>query len=126
MDLLHQTYSVASASDNQFFARSRQQIITLLQRFKFVRQCIKCSAKNLLNVDEVFRKSQQSVLYPINPLFDLNAGKLTPACIRAFTRVFRIFDADGDGLLNDAELNAFQNITWGSTLIERDFSGWKK
>lgn len=126
MDLLHQTYSVASASDNQFFARSRQQIITLLQRFKFVRQCIKCSAKNLLNVDEVFRKSQQSVLYPINPLFDLNAGKLTSACTRAFTRVFRIFDADGDGLLNDAELNAFQHITWGSALIERDFSGWKK
>jgi len=126
MDLLHQTYSVASASDNQFFARSRQQIITLLQRFKFVRQCIKCSAKNLLNVDEVFRKSQQSVLYPINPLFDLNAGKLTTACTRAFTRVFRIFDADGDGLLNDAELNAFQHITWGSTLIERDLSGWKK
>ena len=84
------------------------------------------SAKNLLNVDEVFRKSQQSVLYPINPLYDLNAGKLTVSCSRAFTRIFRMFDVNKDGLLSDAELNAFQHKIWGLTLIERDFTGWKK
>ncbi|KAL7522977.1 hypothetical protein ACHAWX_007755 [Stephanocyclus meneghinianus] len=126
MDLLHQSSSFDPASDNEYFVRSRQEIIALLQRFMFVRQCIKCSAKNLLNIDEVFRKSQQSVLYPIAPLYDLNTGRLTSACSRALNRIFRIFDRDRDGLLSDSELNAFQNEVWGVNLMERDFSNWKK
>ncbi|EED91727.1 ras-related protein, partial [Thalassiosira pseudonana CCMP1335] len=118
MDLLHQSSS--------HFARSRQNIIALLQRFKFVRQVIKCSARNLLNVDDVFRKAQEAVLYPLTPLYDLNTGKLTASCTRALTRIFRVFDVDKDGLLSDSELNAFQHKIWGVTLFERDFSGWKK
>jgi len=105
---------------------SRQQIISLLQRFKFVRQCIKCSAKKLINVDKVFRQSQESVLYPLYPLYDLNSGKLSAACSKAFTRIFRMFDTDKDGLLSDAELNKFHQNIWGVSLIEKDFTGWKK
>lgn len=116
---------LADESDSQH-SPSRQQIISLLQRFKFVRQSIKCSAKMLLNVDEVFTKSQQSVLYQIWPLYDLNTGKLTAACSRAFTRVFRIFDIDRDGLLSDSELNAFQQKNWGVSLLEKDLNGWKE
>jgi len=106
--------------------RSRQQIVSLLQKFKFVRQCIKCSAKNLLNVDEVFLKAQQSVLYPISPLYDLNTGNITTKCTKAFTRIFRMYDVDNDGLLSNAELNAFQNRAFHVPLVERDVSGWKK
>ncbi len=115
---------LAAESESQE-SPSRQQIISLLRRFKFVRQCIKCSAKNFLNVDEVFTKSQQSVLCPIWPLYDLNTGKLTADCSRALTRIFRIFDVDRDGLLSDAELNAFQRKIWGVSLLEKDLSGWK-
>lgn len=117
--------NLAAESDIQN-SPSRQQIISLLQRFKFVRQCIKCSAKELLNVDELFTKSQQSVLCPIWPLYDLNTGKLTAAFSRAFTRIFRVFDTDRDGLLSDAELNAFQQKIWGVSLLEKDISGWKE
>ena len=116
---------LTSASDDEN-SPSRQQIISLLQQFKFVRQCIKCSAKKLINVDEVFVKSQQSVLYPITPLYDLSTGKLSPACTRALTRTFRIFDEDNDGLLSDTELNSFQQKIWGVSLTEKDFNGWKK
>eukprot|EP00581_Thalassiosira_minuscula_P006595 CAMPEP_0183703718 /NCGR_PEP_ID=MMETSP0737-20130205/1358_1 /TAXON_ID=385413 /ORGANISM="Thalassiosira miniscula, Strain CCMP1093" /LENGTH=859 /DNA_ID=CAMNT_0025930515 /DNA_START=80 /DNA_END=2659 /DNA_ORIENTATION=- len=105
---------------------TRQQIISLLQQFKFVRQCIKCSVKKLLNVDEVFLKSQQSVVYPIAPLYDLHTGRLSAACRRAFTRIFRMFDDDRDGLLSDVELNSFQEKIWGVSLTEKDFAGWKK
>jgi len=37
--------STAGVTDEQVLARSRQQIVSLMQRFRFIRQCIKCSAK---------------------------------------------------------------------------------
>ena len=125
MDLFSQM-SAAAASDEQTLARSRQQIVSILQRFKFVRQCIKCSAKNLLNVDEVFLKAQQAVLYPITPLYDLNEGRIAPDCRKAFTRIFRMYDKDNDGLLSNAEINTFQNDAFSVPLVERDLAGWKK
>jgi len=111
---------------NQSTVRSRQQIISLLQRFKFVRQCIKCSAKNLVHVDDVFNKAKIAVIYPIEPLYDLVGGRLTAACSRAFTRIFRMFDLDRDGLLSDDELVAFQEKIWGGTLMENDVREWKR
>jgi len=125
MDLFRPSNS-AGMTDEQALARSRQQIVSLMQRFRFVRQCIKCSAKNLLRVDEVFLKAQQAVLYPFTPLYDLNTGRLTDNCRRAFTRIFRMYDRDNDGLLSNAELDAFQNQTFRVPLVEKDLAGWKK
>lgn len=90
MDLFRPSNS-AGMTDEQALARSRQQIVSLMQRFRFVRQCSKCSAKNLLRVDEVFLKAQQAVLYPFTPLYDLETGRLTDNCQRAFTRIFRMY-----------------------------------
>jgi Ras family protein T1 len=125
MDLFRQSGSSGS-TDEQSKARSRQQFISLLQRFKFVRQCIQCSARNLLNLDEVFLKAQEAVLCPINPLYDLSTGRLAPDCRRALTRIFRIYDKDNDFLLSNSELIAFQNETFHVPLMERDLAGWKK
>ena len=112
---------------SSYSARSRQQIIALLQRFKFVRQSLKCSAKNLLHVDDVFNKAKIAVLYPIEPLYDLVGERLTPACKRAFTRIFRVFDSDRDSLWNDNELRAFQQKIWGmNMMLERNVIEWKK
>lgn len=113
-------------TDEQSLVRSRQQLVSLLQRFRFVRQCIKCSAKNLLKVQDVFLKAQQAVLYPFAPLFDLTTGSLTKDCRKAFTRIFRMFDQDHDGLLSNAELDAFQYHTFRLPLVDRDLQGWKK
>lgn len=118
--------STAGVSDEQVLARSRQQIVSLMQRFRFIRQCIKCSAKNLLRVDEVFLKAQQAVLYPFTPLYDLDIGRLSEECKRAFTRIFRMYDRDNDGLLSHAELDRFQHETFHVPVYERDLSGWKK
>ncbi len=118
--------STAGVSDEQVLARSRQQIVSLMQRFRFIRQCIKCSAKNLLRVDEVFLKAQQAVLYPFTPLYDLDIGRLSEECKRAFTRIFRMYDKDHDGLLSHAELDRFQHETFHVPVYERDLTGWKK
>lgn len=125
MDLFRPSSS-AGMTDEHALARSRQQINSLLQRFKFVLQWIKCSAKNLLHIDEVFRKAQQAVLYPITPLYDLSTARLTADCRRALTRIFRIYDRDNDGLLSNDELDAFQCQAFPVRLVERDFAGWKK
>lgn len=118
--------STAGISDEQVLARSRQQIVSLMQRFRFIRQCIKCSAKNLLRVDEVFLKAQQALLYPFTPLYDLDLGRLSEECKRAFTRIFRIYDRDNDGLLSHAELDRLQYETFHVPIYERDLTGWKK
>lgn len=114
-------------TDEQALARKRQQIVSLMQRFPFVRQCIKCSAKNLLRVDDVFLKAQQAVIYPFTPpLYDLEHGRLTAECKRAFTRIFRLYDEDRDGLLSDAELDRFQKETYHVAIFDRDIAAWKK
>ena len=125
MDLFRPSVT-AGMTDEQALARSRQQIVSLMQRFRFVRQCIKCSAKMLLRVDEVFLKAQQAVLYPFPPLYDLDNGRITVACRRAFTRIFRMYDADYDGLLSDPELDCFHRETFRVPVIDRDFASWKK
>jgi len=101
------------------------QIVSLLKNFKFVRELIKCSAKELFNVDKVFREAVSSVLFPIEPIYDLDRGKLAPAFERALTRTFRVFDVDKDGLLSDNELKAFQRKVWGVALTEQDIERWK-
>ena len=125
MDLFRPS-STAGVTDEQVLARSRQQIVSLMQRFRFIRQCIKCSAKNLLRVDEVFLKAQQAVLYPFSPLYDLDVGRLSEDCKRAFTRIFRMYDRDHDGLLSHSELDRFQLETFHTPVYERDLTGWKK
>lgn len=124
MDLVLSTQT--GIAEEQSLVRSRQQLISLLQRFRFVRQCIKCSAKNLLRVQQVFIKAQQAVLYPFSSLFDLNTGQLTHECRKALTRIFRMYDRDNDGLLSNAELDAFQYQTFAVPLVEQDLAGWKK
>jgi Ras family protein T1 len=116
----------AGVTDEQILARSRQQIVSLMQRFRFIRQCIKCSAKNLLRVDDIFLKAQQAVLYPFTPLYDLDVGRLSQECQRAFTRMFRMYDRDNDGLLSHSELDRFQHDTFHVPVYERDLTGWKK
>ena len=125
MDLFRPS-STTGVTDEQVLKRSLQQIVTLMQRFRFIRQCIKCSAKNLLRVDEVFLKAQQAVLYPFNPLYDLDMGRLSDDCKRAFTRMFRMYDKDHDGLLSHTELDRFQIETYHVPVYERDLTGWKK
>ncbi|VDL99159.1 unnamed protein product [Schistocephalus solidus] len=67
-----------------------------------------CSAKTMRNLSETFWFAQKAVLYPTVPLYRADTKELTPECIRALTRIFRICDIDNDGYLSDKELEAFQ------------------
>jgi hypothetical protein len=121
------TTRTKNSNNDRLLSRKRQQIVALMQRFPFVRQCIKCSAKTAQRVDDVFLKAQQAVIYPfVPPLYDLTTGNMTIECKRALTRIFRIFDRDHDGLLSDHELLRFERDTYTLSIFDRELNEWKK
>ena len=50
---------------------------------------------------------------------------LQPACTRALKRVFRLCDGDGDGVLNNQELNQFQVQCFAAPLSVDELDGVK-
>ncbi|KXJ23686.1 Mitochondrial Rho GTPase 1-A [Exaiptasia diaphana] len=76
----------------------------------------KCSARSLKNISEMFYYAQKAVLHPTAPLYLPDEKQLRPLCEAALTRIFNISDADGDGILNDTELNNFQRHCFNSPL----------
>ncbi|CDI97957.1 mitochondrial Rho GTPase 1 [Echinococcus multilocularis] len=85
-----------------------EQVLPLMERFPEIETCIECSAKSLRNLSEAFWFAQKAVLYPTAPLYHAESKELTPECVCALTRIFRICDVDNDGYLSDKELEAFQ------------------
>lgn len=85
-----------------------------------------CSAKAVLHIDQVFYHGETVVSYPLAPLFDMGTTDFTPACKRAFKRIFRIFDVDRDGLLSDQELCQLQITCFKVHLKEDEVSALKK
>ena len=85
--------------------------------------CLLASAKQLAGCAEVFAHAQRAVLHPLRPVFDRAAARLTPLCERALRRVFLLCDRDGDGALNDEELNAFQVRCFGLPLRPDELAG---
>ncbi|TFK27715.1 mitochondrial Rho 1 [Coprinopsis marcescibilis] len=85
-----------------------EEIIPIMTEFKEVETCVECSAKLPLNVSEVFYFAQKAVLHPTAPLYDSRDHVLKPACVEALRRIFKLCDANKDGILDAAELNEFQ------------------
>lgn len=79
-----------------------------MNQYAEIETCVECSAKNLKNISELFYYAQKAVLHPTGPLYLAEEKELTPACKKALVRIFKICDADNDGLLNNYELNNFQ------------------
>ncbi|ORX62339.1 mitochondrial Rho GTPase [Hesseltinella vesiculosa] len=90
-----------------------------------VETCVECSAKQLLNVSEVFYFAQKAVLHPTAPLYDSREHVLKPQCVEALQRIFKLCDTDKDNVLNDKELNAFQRKCFNTPLQQSELDGVK-
>ncbi|KAA8492639.1 Mitochondrial Rho GTPase 1 [Porphyridium purpureum] len=97
----------------------------IMEEHRELEVCIECSAKQIFNVAEVFYFAQKSVLHPTAPLYDVSTHALRPKTVAALTRVFRLCDKDGDGLLNDKELNDFQYQCFNVMLRDEELAGVK-
>ena len=74
----------------------------VVRRYKNVQMGIECSAFYDRNVKSVLNCAQRAVLYPLSPLYSLEARTLTQDFQKALTRIFRIIDSDLDGKLYDS------------------------
>ncbi|KAJ3239371.1 ERMES complex Ca(2+)-binding regulatory GTPase gem1 [Chytriomyces hyalinus] len=102
------------------------QIAPIMNEFKEVETCVECSAKQPLNISEVFYFAQKAVLHPTAPLYDSREHTLKVACIDALRRIFRLCDLDKNGALDDEEINEFQSKCFGTPLQRQELESVKQ
>ena len=102
-----------------------EEMLPVMQEFREIDACIRSSAKEQRNINEVFHLCQKAITFPIAPLYDYKEGKLKPACVAALKRIFYLCDADHDGYLNNSEMFRFQEKCFGKPLPQDDLDGLK-
>ncbi len=102
------------------------EMLPVLAEFKEIDSCIRTSAREHLNVNEVFYLCQKAVTDPIAPLFDSKESTLKPACVSALQRIFYLCDRDQDGYWNDREIHDFQTKCFGKPLGADDLDQIKE
>ena len=107
-------------------ARLEEQIMPLMAEHRCVETCIECSARQMINVSEVFYFAQKAVVHPSGPLYDPQENVVKEACLSALQRIFRHCDLDGNGFLDDSELDSFQRRCFRQPLQKTDIQGVKE
>ncbi|KAL8834600.1 MAG: hypothetical protein Q9170_003676 [Blastenia crenularia] len=102
-----------------------EEMLPVMAEFKEIDSCIRTSAKEHHNINEVFFLCQKAVTDPIAPLFDSKESSLKPACVSALRRIFYLCDKDQDRYLSDKELHDFQIKCFGKPLSDLDLSAIK-
>lgn len=103
-----------------------EEMLPVMAEFKEIDSCIRTSAREHYNVNEVFFLCQKAVTHPIAPLFDSKESSLKPAAVTALQRIYYLCDKDQDGRLSDQEMHAFQMKCFGKSLSEEDLLNIKQ
>jgi Ras family protein T1 len=101
------------------------EMLPVMAEFKEIDSCIRTSAREHHNVNEVFFLCQKAVTHPIAPLYDSKEGNLKPAAVAALKRIFYLCDKDQDGYLNDQEMHNFQAKCFQKPLTPEDLENIK-
>ncbi|KAL7273573.1 ERMES complex Ca(2+)-binding regulatory GTPase gem1 [Rhizina undulata] len=116
----------ANKSDLSPDVETKEEMMPIMLEYKEIDSCIRASAKEGKNVNEVFYLCQRAVTHPIAPLFDSKEQNLKPAAIAALQRIFFLCDKDQDGILNDTEIQEFQKKCFGKPLAPEDLEEIKE
>lgn len=108
-------------SKSSIKTQNSEEFIPLLNEFKEIEACIRCSSKTNYNVVEAFYLCQRAVTHPISPIFDAKEGNLKPAAIAALKRIFFLCDADQDGYLDYEEVTKLHEKCFEELLSEMDY-----
>lgn len=102
--------------------QTSEEFMPLINEFKEIEACVRCSAKTNVNVVEAFYLCQRAVTHPISPIFDSKEGSLKPAAVAALKRVFFLCDADQDGMLNFTEFSDLHSKCFGRAALESEYN----
>ncbi|SCV35749.1 Mitochondrial Rho GTPase 1 [Fusarium fujikuroi] len=102
-----------------------EELLPVMAEFREIDSCIRTSARDHRNVNEVFFLCQKAVTHPIAPLFDYKEGHLKPLCVDALRRIFYLSDKDQDGYLNEQEMRDFQARCFDKPLTADDLDNIK-
>ncbi|KAM6523497.1 ERMES complex Ca(2+)-binding regulatory GTPase gem1 [Fusarium solani] len=102
-----------------------EEMLPVMAEFREIDSCIRTSARDHRNVNEVFFLCQKAVTHPIAPLFDYKEGHLKPVCVSALMRIFYLCDKDQDGYLNEQEMRDFQARCFDKPLTADDLDNIK-
>lgn len=102
------------------------EMLPVMAEFKEIDSCIRTSAREHHNINEVFFLCQKAVTHPISPIYDSKEGNLKPAAIAALKRVFYLCDKDQDGTLSDREVHEFQLKCFDKQLSDEDLASIKR
>ncbi|KAF5680400.1 mitochondrial rho gtpase 1 [Fusarium heterosporum] len=102
-----------------------EELLPVMNEFREIDSCIRTSARDHRNVNEVFFLCQKAVTHPIAPLFDYKEGHLKLPCINALKRIFYLCDKDQDGYLNEQEMRDFQARCFDKPLTADDLDNIK-
>lgn len=104
-----------------FKQQNAEEFVPLINEFKEIEACVRCSAKTSANVVDAFYLCQRAVTHPISPIFDSKEGNLKPAAVEALKRVFFLCDADQDGYLSFQEFSDLHSKCFGHPASQEEF-----
>ena len=103
-----------------------EEMLPVMAEFKEIDSCIRTSAREHHNINEVFFLCQKAVTHPIAPIYDAKESALKPAATEALKRVFYLCDKDGDGVLSDEEIHGFQMKCFDKSLSDGELASIKR
>lgn len=103
-----------------------EEMLPVMAEFKEIDSCVRTSAREHHNINEVFFLCQKAVTHPIAPIYDSKESNLKPAAVDALKRVFYLCDKDQDGVLNDKEIHDFQLKCFEKPLSDADLANIKR
>lgn len=103
-----------------------EEMIPVMAEFKEIDSCIRTSARDHHNINEVIFLCQKAVTHPVAPIYDSKESNLKLATVQALKRVFYLCDRDQDGVLNDKEIHAFQLKCFDKPLSDSDLANIKR
>lgn len=93
----------------------------LINEFKEIEACVRCSTKTDYNVVEAFYLCQRTIAYPISPLYNSNEGNLKQNTKDALKRIFFLCDKDQDQFLNYKEFSDLHYKCFKKKLDKKTF-----
>lgn len=91
----------ANKSDLYLDVEAEKEMMPIMLEFKEIDSCIRASAKELRNINELFYLCQRAVTHPIAPLYDSKEQNLKPAAIAALQRIFCTSGREKEGARAD-------------------------